>query len=142
MARFTLLRAASKNNMIDQYSKYKDSEKVKIVTCSFIGDNRGYSYLCDQEVQVSDIGVVETRDGPKCVTVSKVQDSSHIMPSLSFKKYGWLRGVVKADRHYHYQNIDNDIGVKPSAFEHVGVDIPKPEEPKDDLDDVLNNIFG
>lgn len=129
--------------MIDQYSKYKDNQDVKIVTCSFFGDNRGYSYLCDFYVEVGETVVAQMRDGEmKFLTVQSVKDSSHIMPNPPFKKYGWLIGVLSQEKILYYKHRDDDIGVKSNAEEIGASAVPKVEPPKDDIDDKMKAIFG
>lgn len=129
--------------MIDQYSKYKDNKEVKIITCSFHGDNRGYSYLCDLDVKVGDTVVARMKDGEmKCLTVQAVKDSSHIMPNPPFKKYAWVCQLIDPIAVYKYIGIDDDIGVKSNAADLGAVEVPKPAPPKDDLDERMKSIFG
>ena len=129
--------------MIDQFSKYKDNPNVKIIACTFHGDNRAYSYLCDFDVEVGDTVVARMRDGEmKCLTVTKAQDSSHIMPNPPFKKYAWVCGIVQHQRVKHYNHIDDDIGVRSNASELGAFEVPKATPPKDDLDERMKSIFG
>jgi len=129
--------------MIDQYSKYKGDPNVKIITCSFHGDNRGYSYLTDFDVAAGDTVVARMRDGEmKCLTVQAVKDSSHIMPNPPFKKYAWVCGLVRYGMAEFYMTKDDDIGVKSNAEELGAVAVPKAEPPKDDLEDKMKAIFG
>jgi hypothetical protein len=129
--------------MIDQYSKYKDNKEVKIITCSFYGDNRGYSYLCDFYVNVGDTVVARMKDGEmKCLTVQAVKDSSCIMPNPPFKKYAWVCGIVGYGMPEFYMKKDDDIGMKSNASDLGAVEVPKPAPPKDDLDERMKSIFG
>ena len=129
--------------MIDQFSKYKGSQEVKIITCSFHGDNRGYSYLCDFDVKTGDTVVARMRDGEmKCLTVQAVKDSSHIMPNPPFKKYAWVCGLVRYGLPEFYATKDDDIGVKSNASELGAVEVPEAAPPKDDLEERMKSIFG
>ena len=130
--------------MIDQYQKHKDNPNVKIITCTFHGDNRGYSYLTDFDVEVGDTVVARMRDGEmKCLTVQAVKDSSHIMPNPPFKKYGWVCGIVQYQQVTHYTHIDDDIGTPAPVNKELGAKPVEPKPaPKDDLDDKLKAIFG
>lgn len=130
--------------MIDQFEKYKNNPNVKIITCGFHGDNRGYSYLCDFDVDVGDTVVARMRDGEmKCLTVQTVKGSSHIMPNPPFKKYAWVCGIVKQFAVNHYASKDDDIGVT-SKQEDVGaVEFIKPEvNAAPSVNDRMKDIFG
>lgn len=129
--------------MIDQYQKYKDNKDVKIIKCSFHGDNRGYSYLTDLDVDVGDVVIASMKDGEmKCLTVQEVKDSSHIMPNPPFKKYAWVCQLVDPSAVSRYKHIDDDIGVVSHAEQLGAVAIPKLSPPKDDVDDKMKAIFG
>lgn len=129
--------------MIDQYFKYKDNKNVKIIACTFHGDNRAYSYLTDFDVEVGDTVVARMRDGEmKCLKVTNVQDSSHIMPNPPFKKYAWVCGFIRYGMPEFYMTKDDDIGAVPNSIEKSAVAVPKVEPPKDDTEDRMKAIFG
>jgi hypothetical protein len=129
--------------MIDQFQKYKDNKDVKIIACTFHGDNRAYSYLTDFDVEVGDTVVARMKDGEmKCLKVTNVQDSSHIMPNPPFKKYGWVVGGFSQDTILDYAHRDDDIGAIPNSIEKSAVAVPKVEPPKDDTEDRMKAIFG
>lgn len=129
--------------MIDQASKYKGSERVWLVTACFHGDNRGYSYLCDiEDIEVGDIGIARMKDGEmKCLTITAVKSSDEIMPNPPFKKYGWICGVIIQDIVYHYQHIDDDVGVVKSDFESSAIK-EESKQQRQEVDDIMDSIFG
>lgn len=130
--------------MLDQHTKYKGSKKVKLVTACFHGDNRGYSYLCDiEDVEVGDVGIALMKDGEmKCLAITAVKSSDEIIPNPPFKKYAWICDLVRPDKVHRYQHIDDDVGVVQSDFESSAVKEEPKQQPRQEVDDVMDSIFG
>lgn len=74
-----------------QKQKYINRSDIAFVTASFLGDDRGYSYLCQQPVKVGDAGLHHVGGNEyKHVIVRKVGSVAEMQDNPSWGKYKWL----------------------------------------------------
>lgn len=77
--------------MKSQKQKYINRPDILLVTASFLGDNRGYTYLCQAPVKVGDAALAHQGGNEyKTLVIRKVGGVAEMQDNPSWGKYKWL----------------------------------------------------
>lgn len=93
-----------------------ENENFKIVTATFPGSSKKYTYKTFEDVKVGDTAVVKTpMDGLKLVTVVEVLNANETDLNFGFD-VKWLVQVIDTERYRKCKEMEQELNKKINAM--------------------------